>query len=118
MNTTLDLRRYKHLQMFTHANSLQGETAVNDGEVSVFIRLGSDYKSNFYEYEIPLKITPPNKYADTPGNARIVWPADNMVDIDLSLLTDAKKNRNKQKALGLSMPNSTLNTTQPVPPTR
>lgn len=101
-NTTLDLRRYKHLQMFTHANSLQGETAVYDGEVSVFIRLGSDYKSNFYEYEIPLKITPPNKYADTPGNARIVWPADNMVDIDLSILTDAKKNRNKQKALGLT----------------
>ncbi len=101
-NTSLDLRRYKHLQMFTHANSLIGETAVEDGQTSVFIRLGSDYKSNFYEYEIPLKITPADKYADNTSSARIVWPDDNMLDIDLSLLTTAKNNRNKQKALGLS----------------
>ncbi len=101
-NTNLDLRRYKHLQMFTHANSLIGETAVEDGQASIFIRLGSDYKSNFYEYEIPLKITPAAKYADNNSNARIVWPTDNMLDIDLSLLTDVKKNRNKQKALGLA----------------
>lgn len=99
-NTSLDLRRYKHLQMFAHANSLIGEQAVEDGQTSLFIRLGSDYKSNFYEYEIPLKITPANKYADNTANARIVWPEDNMLDIDLSLLTDTKKNRNRQKALG------------------
>lgn len=101
-NTSLDLRRYKHLQMFAHANSLIGEQAVDDGQTSLFIRLGSDYKNNFYEYEIPLKITPANKYADNTANARIVWPEDNMLDIDLSLLTDAKKNRNKQKALGMT----------------
>lgn len=101
-NTNLDLRRYKHLQMFTHANSLQGETPVQDEEVSLFIRLGSDYKNNFYEYEIPLKVTPAGRYADNNSNARVVWPADNMVDIDLSILTDVKKNRNKQKALGLA----------------
>ena len=101
-NTNLDLRRYKHLQMFTHANSLIGQNAVEDGQTSVFIRLGSDYKNNFYEYEIPLKITPAAHYADNTGNARIVWPEDNMLDIDLSLLTQAKNNRNKQKALGLA----------------
>lgn len=101
-NTSLDLRRYKHLQMFVHANSLIGEQAVEDGQTSLFIRLGSDYKSNFYEYEIPLKITPTQKYADNTANARIVWPNDNMLDIDLSLLTETKKNRNRQKALGLT----------------
>lgn len=101
-NTNLDLRRYKHLQMFTHANSLMGEAPVEDGQVSLFIRLGSDYKSNFYEYEVPLTITPAKKYADNTSNARIVWPEDNMVDIDLSLLTDVKRNRNKQKSLGLT----------------
>ena len=101
-NTNLDLRRYKHLQMFTHANSLMGETPVEDDQVSLFIRLGSDYKSNFYEYEVPLTITPAKKYADNTSNARIVWPEDNMVDIDLSLLTDVKRNRNKQKSLGLT----------------
>lgn len=101
-NTSLDLRRYKHLQMFSHANALMGETPVGDGDVALFIRLGSDYKSNYYEYEIPLKVTPPGKYADNNSNARIIWPEDNMLDIDLGLLTSAKKNRNRQKALGLS----------------
>lgn len=101
-NTTLDLRRYKHLQMFTHANSLNGEASVADGQTSVFVRLGSDYKSNFYEYEIPLRITPPGKYADNNASAKIIWPEDNMLDIDLRLLTDIKRNRNKQKALGLA----------------
>ena len=88
--------------MFTHANSLKGETEVKDGEMALFVRLGADYKSNFYEYEIPLKITPPKKYADNATSARIVWPEENMLDIDLSLLTSAKNNRNKQKALGLA----------------
>ena len=101
-NTNLDLRRYKHLQMFTHANALQGETPVQDDEISLFVRLGSDYKSNFYEYEIPLKVTPAGRYADNLSNARIVWPADNMLDIDLSMFTNTKKNRNKQRALGLA----------------
>lgn len=101
-NTTLDLRRYKHLQMFVHANSIPGDEALEDGQASLFIRLGSDYKNNFYEYEIPLSITPPGLYANSEAGARIVWPYDNMLDIDLSLLTDAKRNRNRQKSLGLT----------------
>ena len=101
-NTNLDLRRYKHIQMFTHANSLIGENEVEDGQTSIFVRLGSDYKSNFYEYEIPLKITPAKHYNDNTSEARIVWPNDNMLDIDLTLLTNVKNSRNKQKALGLA----------------
>ena len=101
-NTNLDLRRYKHIQMFTHANSLIGENEVEDGQTAIFVRLGSDYKSNFYEYEIPLKITPAKHYNDNTSEARIVWPNDNMLDIDLTLLTNVKNSRNKQKALGLA----------------
>lgn len=99
-NTNLDLRRYKHIQMFAHANALTDATAVEDGQTSIFIRLGSDYKSNFYEYEIPLKVTPAAHYADNTSNARIVWPEDNMLDVDLQALTNVKRNRNRQKALG------------------
>lgn len=56
--TTLDLRQYKRLQMFVHANALQQNTTnLQDDQLAVFIRLGSDYKSNYYEYEIPLKLT-------------------------------------------------------------
>lgn len=100
-NTSLDLRRYKHLQMFTHANRLPEDNTLEDGQTSIFIRLGSDYKSNFYEYEIPLKITPEGNYTNGPVGQRIVWPEENMLDIDLSLFTALKRNRNKQKALGL-----------------
>ena len=101
-NTSLDLRRYKHLQMFVHANSLPTAAEVEDGQTSLFIRLGSDYKNNFYEYEIPLKVTAPGKYANSDAAARIVWPQDNMLDIDLDLFTSLKRNRNRQKALGLT----------------
>ncbi len=50
--------------MFAHANALeQNTTRLKDGELAVFIRLGSDYKNNYYEYEIPLKLTEPrNNY--------------------------------------------------------
>ncbi len=101
-NTTLDLRRYRHIQMFAHANSLPAQAQVEDGQTSLFIRLGSDYKSNFYEYEIPLKVTPAGLYNNAGAGPLAVWPEENMLDIDLSLLTDVKKNRNKQKALGLA----------------
>lgn len=101
-NTSLDLRRYKHLQMFTHANSLEGRDEVESGQTSLFIRLASDYKSNFYEYEIPLTVTPAGKYPNSEAGARQVWPEENMLDIDLSLFTNAKRNRNRAKSLGLS----------------
>lgn len=100
-NTNLDLRRYKHLQMFTHANALPGDKTLEDGQTSLFIRLGSDYKNNFYEYEIPLEVTPEGYYANSNAGARAVWPSSNMLDIDLSLFTSLKRNRNKQKSLGI-----------------
>ncbi|MGN0086427.1 MAG: cell surface protein SprA [Alloprevotella sp.] len=101
-NTSLDLRRYKHLQMFTHANSLVGAEALEDGQVSLFVRLGSDYKNNFYEYEIPLSVTPARQYGESQSEARLVWPEDNFIDIDLDIFTNAKRNRNRQKAAGLA----------------
>lgn len=100
-NTTLDLRRYRHLQMFSHANALSGDVTLEDGQTSLFLRLGSDYKNNFYEYEIPLKVTPEGNYPNSGNGPLKVWPEENMLDIDLSLFTNVKKNRNKQKSLGL-----------------
>lgn len=101
-NTTLDLRQYKRLQMFVHANALEpNSTSLADNELAVFIRLGSDYKNNYYEYEIPLKLTEPGNY-DRYLNSqrRIVWPEDNMLDIPLSVLTSVKKARNIARAEG------------------
>ena len=106
-NCNYDMRQYKHLQLFVHANALANDvTDLQDGETSIFLRLGSDYKSNFYEYEVPLVLTPElpsdkayNRFS--PADCRAVWPAENMIDIDLDLLTELKKERNKQKSLGL-----------------
>ena len=104
-NSTIDLRQYKRIQMFAHANALeQNTTHLQDGELSVFIRLGSDYKNNYYEYEIPLKLTEPrsnyNRYV--LADCKAVWPEENMLDVPLSVFTALKKNRNKAKAQGVA----------------
>ncbi|MGN1235892.1 MAG: cell surface protein SprA, partial [Bacteroidaceae bacterium] len=38
----LDLRQYKHIQMFVHANALTNDASLKDNECAVFIRFGSD----------------------------------------------------------------------------
>lgn len=101
-NTGLDLRRYKRLELFTHAERIQDEdTNLSNGELSVFIRLGSDYRNNYYEYSVPLSLTPYGLYStDISQDRRIVWPEENKLDIILSVLTDLKTERNKAKGAG------------------
>ena len=102
-NTMLDLRRYRNLQMFVHANHLIDDaTDLQHGDLAVFVRLGSDYKNNYYEYEIPLTLTPDrndyNKYSI--DDRRAVWPEANMLDVNLSAFTRLKRQRNKSRAQG------------------
>ncbi len=103
-NVSLDLRQYRKLKMDVHAEAMIGQP-LQDGDLTAFIRIGSDYKDNFYEYELPLKLTPPGHYNNDSDNDRLkVWPAENSFDIDLSLLLEAKEARDRQMAL----PGSTL----------
>ena len=101
-NATIDLRQYKRLQLFVHANAMENDvTNLQDHQLAVFVRLGSDYKNNYYEYEIPLKLTPPGKYDRySRAGCEAVWPEENMLNIPLSVLTSLKKQRNKAKAMG------------------
>lgn len=101
-NTNLDLRQYKRLQMFVHANYLvPNTTQLEDNQLAVFIRLGSDYKSNYYEYLIPLKITPQGNYRwNVPSDRPLVWPQENMLDINMEVFTAIKKLRNQARADG------------------
>ena len=103
-NTTLDLRLYKRLQMFSHAERFISDTNedLKDGDFSVFLRIGTDIKNNFYEYEVPLKLTPAiqggnlyNTYSVSDQYA--VWPQENFMDIMLDVFTDLKKERNRAK---------------------
>ena len=103
-NTDLDLRIYKRLQMFVHNEATIGnETNLRNGDISLFIRLGSDVKNNYYEYEIPLTVTPPGNYSTNRTADRLtVWPEENMLDINLDVLINAKKHRNADKMAGIS----------------
>ena len=101
-NTNLDLRQYRRLQMFVHANAMeQNATSLADDQIAVFIRVGSDYKTNYYEYEIPLKLTEPGHYDRySRSDCERVWPQANMFDFPLSIFTRVKKERNIAKAQG------------------
>ncbi|MEY3542571.1 MAG: cell surface protein SprA, partial [Bacteroidota bacterium] len=84
-----DLRQYKKLSMFYHAECLKGYSVVRDGELYAIIRLGNDYINNYYEIKYPLKIT---QFGTT--DERIIWPEENELSIDLSALILLKNERN------------------------
>lgn len=90
----LDIRKYRRLRMDIHAEAIPGYV-LNDDDVTLFVRLGTDYTNNYYEYEIPLKVSPAGRYSNSKDADRvIVWPRENLLDIDLETLTDVKLARN------------------------
>ena len=98
-NVNLDIRQYRRLRMEVHAEAITGKP-LQDNELTAFIRIGSDYKGNFYEYEIPLKLTKPGRYDNNSEDDRAkVWPTENSFNIDLSLFQEAKQERNRQMSL-------------------
>lgn len=101
-NTQFDFRSYKKLKMFLHAESATGQTPLNDGDLHAFVRLGSDFNDNYYEYDLPLKITVP-----PTTNPNDIWPEANNMEITLDDLIDAKLARNNAMQLN---PNVTLKT--------
>ena len=103
-STSLDLRNYKTLQMFVHAESLIDDpTDLKDDDLSVFIRLGSDLRQNYYEYEVPLTLTAPGHYnGDLASDRFAVWPESNFIDLSLSDLVKVKEERNRVKSAGAS----------------
>jgi len=108
-NTNLDLRRYKKLQMFVSAQNLLDRTsnAVDNG-TKLFIRLGSDYTDNYYEYEMPLKYTPQSSTTESA-----VWSDDNFINLTTDLFTDAKKKRDLDNFSTLQRYNYPFDTDNP-----
>jgi len=101
-NLSMDMRQYRRLQMFTHAEKMLDDLGeLEDYELSVFLRMGSDAQNNYYEYEIPLKLTPQGIY--TAADAAKVWPEENMFDFAFELFTNLKNSRNTQKNNGGSV---------------
>ncbi|MDH6601737.1 cell surface protein SprA [Myroides gitamensis] len=85
-NFNLDLRRYNKLRMFIHAEALENSTMrLRDDEMVAFIRLGTDITDNFYQVEIPLKVT---NFGE--ANPDLIWPEANELELKLELLTKLK----------------------------
>ena len=95
--TEFDFRFYKKLKMFVHAESMYDSDPVQDNEVTAFIRFGSDLTDNYYEYEVPLKMTPwGTSITDEYG----IWPESNNFDIEFDKVVNVKSNRNTAIANG------------------
>ncbi|PCJ97928.1 MAG: cell surface protein SprA [Flavobacteriaceae bacterium] len=95
-NVNMDIRQYKRIKMFMHAEKLV-EADYADGETPLigFLRIGTDFSENFYQIEVPLQFTPFGAASENE-----IWPEENEINIDLSDL-------NKVKSLGIA--NQSLN---------
>ncbi|SFM86274.1 cell surface protein SprA [Algoriella xinjiangensis] len=108
-NTNLDLRRYKKLEMFVSAQNLLNKTSNEiDNGTKLFIRLGSDYTDNYYEYEMPIKYTPESATTESS-----IWPDDNFINLTTDLFTDAKKQRDSDGFSTLQRYNFPFDTENP-----
>lgn len=87
-----DFRSYRRVEMFVHA---EGGT-LRDKDLNAFLRIGTDNQDNYYEYEIPLKITVPGS-----RDANAIWPEDNRFSFELQKFQAAKAARNNAVERGM-----------------
>lgn len=83
-NTNVDLRQYKRLRMFLHAEGAE----LKNGQLTAFIRFGTDLTNNYYEYEIPLNVTESGS-----SDPSAIWPTENEMDIILEEFINTKIER-------------------------
>jgi len=88
-NVALDIRGYNKLKMFVHAESMVGQIPLDNEDISLFVRIGTDFADNYYEYELPLSITSFGATWD-----RDIWPEENNLEIIFDNLIELKKQRN------------------------
>lgn len=90
-NVQFDVRNYNKIQMYVHAESGTSiESDLKDDDITVFVRLGTDFNANYYEYEMPVKVS-----AWYNNSKESIWPEENNMTIDLNILKALKKERNK-----------------------
>ncbi len=98
-NVDLDIRQYKSLKMFLHAESITGKNPLPgeganedfDDRLVAFIRFGTDAKDNYYQIEVPLKPTSFTPNVPNRLSAEEVWkPESNSIDIPIELFSKLK----------------------------
>ena len=88
-NVSVDLFNYGRIKMYLHADS-----EAEDDDLHAFLRLGTDFDQNYYEVEIPLKVSDPS--IQNPSD-RDVWPEENEIDLDLNELLGLKAARDRER---------------------
>ena len=101
----LNSNKYGRIKLFIHAEAAQSTTGFNPGplnnnDVQAVVRLGQDFISNYYEYDIPLTVTQPNAGQDQNK----LWPSTNNLDVALQTLKNAKLARNTALLNGVPWP--------------
>lgn len=87
-NFNIDMRQYENLELFLHAEPLDPTQTLDDGALTAFVRMGSDFTDNFYEIEVPLEVSDSNLGSSVTEED--VWPLSNRLTLDLSVLQTIK----------------------------
>ncbi|MEN9000751.1 MAG: cell surface protein SprA, partial [Flavobacteriales bacterium] len=89
-NIDFDVLNYKKIKMYVHGEEHSQSTGpVGDEDITIFVRLGTDFQFNYYEYEMPIKISNNNSVSEEE-----IWPEENNMEIILEELKQLKIARN------------------------
>ena len=98
-NINVDMRQYKRIRMFLHAE--EGSTpGLSDGDIVGFIRMGNDLTQNYYQIEVPLQRSSTNTL-----DPQSIWPEINEINLPMDVLESIK-------SLGIT--NGTLANEDPI----
>jgi cell surface protein SprA len=80
-NINVDMRQYKKIKMFIHAEDGENDS-FEQGDLVAFVRMGNDFTQNYYQLELPLR-----KSSGASGSTEDeVWPQFNEINIPLEFL--------------------------------
>ena len=81
-NINVDMRQYKRIRMFMHAEP-GNVPGLDDDDLVGFVRMGNDLTQNYYQIEVPLKVS--------RGLSReALWPEENQINLPLKVLQEIK----------------------------
>ena len=98
-NINVDMRQYKRIRMFLHAEE-GSNPGLSDGDIVGFIRIGNDLTQNYYQIEVPLQ-----RSSNNTLDPQSVWPEINEINLPIEILESIK-------SLGIT--NGTLANEDPI----
>ena len=91
-NIQISLLRYKQLRLFLHLDSQ--DRNLRDGQLQGFVRLGTDYTQNYYEYRLPAEGDQAGRH-NPLGRGRLARRSQPDSELAFQEFIDAKAARNR-----------------------